>query len=210
MENLNHNSILSESRLGDNLQGFRTFRWKSSNQQANIPTETFWLVKSNFKLFSFLSFLKLRVFEGRNSKTEYKCLIDGPGVLDDSLFIGALRALMVGIDRESLFQRIAWVQGLENQTPWTSNLLRQWESSIRYEIKEIRRPIRKARKYSGWIRNSSSVGSKRPGKPKPEPGTFEWNNYEKLDYYNFLTVGRFLGTSVEIFPILTRPERPKR
>jgi hypothetical protein len=67
---------------------------------------------------------------------------------------------------------------------------------------EVRKSIRKVKKYSGYVRNSSSVGSKKFSKTSNHiPETFEWSSYEELDYYEFLTVGRFSGTALEIrFP----------
>jgi hypothetical protein len=67
---------------------------------------------------------------------------------------------------------------------------------------EIRRSIRKVKKYSGYVRNSSAVGSKQFAKISPIiPERFEWISYEEIDYYEFLTVGKFSGAALEIlFP----------
>lgn len=198
------NTILSKSSFGKKLQSFRTLRWKSSNQQANKSTETFWIAKTNFRLHKFLLFLKMRHLLGSSSEVEVKVLLDGPGVMKDDLFIDALRAKISGVPIDLLLERLNWLQRLEGKQEWSFNLLKTWENCINYEIMEIRKPVRKAKKFSGWVRNSSAVGSKRPGKSKSEPEIFEWSNFDNLDYFEFLTVGRFNGTSIDIYPSLKR------
>jgi hypothetical protein len=55
-----------------------------------------------------------------------------------------------------------------------------------------RRTIRKVKKYSGYVRNSSAVGSKRTSKVFiPEAESFEWNYNVEIDFYSYLTVGEF-------------------
>jgi hypothetical protein len=75
---------------------------------------------------------------------------------------------------------------------WSENLLYTKLGSTGYHIQELRQAIRKADKYSGYVRNSSSVGSKSTNKIfRPEPETFEWNKSVKIDFLEFLTVGEF-------------------
>jgi hypothetical protein len=149
-------------------------------------------------------YLKMKHLLGTTSELEIRILLDGPGVMKDNLFIDALRAKISGVPNEILVERLNWLQELEGRQKWSFNLLSTWEKCINYEVMEIRKPIRKAKKFSGWVRNSSAVGSKRPGKSKPEPEIFEWSSFENLDYYEFLTVGGFNGTSIDIFPSLMR------
>lgn len=198
-------AILEKSKFGKTLESFSSFQWRSSNQLPNDLSETSWQLKSNFRLHNLIHYLKTKSIFSSLPEIEFRCLVDGPGVLRDNLYIDALKAKMSNVPLDVLEQRLLWIQKLENKKEMSRDLLRQWNGNVRYEIKEIRKPIRKVKKFSGWIRSSSSVGSKRPRKPSPEPGVFEWSMYDNLDFYEFLTVGRFHGTSVDITPILTRP-----
>jgi len=63
---------------------------------------------------------------------------------------------------------------------------------MKFSIEEIRKSIRPADKYSGYVRNSSSVGSKSSNKlVRPEPETPEWIDTKEIDFLEFLTVGEF-------------------
>jgi len=123
---------------------------------------------------------------------EYRLLLDWPGVLEDNLFIDALRAKREGVQLETLFQRIRWVQELDDIDPWGINLYFTLDGVIRYHILEERKTIRPVKKYSGYVRNSSAVGSKRKSQfVRPEAESFEWVEDVKIDYYTFFSVGEW-------------------
>lgn len=123
--------------------------------------------------------------------TEQRLLFDAPGVLRDDLFLALLRAKNSTVPKNILEARLQQLQRLQGQPIWEMNLLRTFDGVLSYEISEILKPIRKGKKYSGYVRNSSAVGSKRGfGQARPEPETFEWTTEYTIDYYEYLTVGR--------------------
>lgn len=204
-------SILWESSFGRSKSIFRTRKWKSSIPPSNNSAETFWVLQTNRKLQSFLDFWKLRNLFASVSAMEKQFLYDAPGVLRDRLFIDALRAKMTDVPRKTFEERLeicSFIAGKRNR--WTPQLLKTWEGTTIYRICLIEKPIRKAKKFSGWIRSNSAAGSKRMGRGRPEPETFEWNFDEEFDYYNILTVGEFPGTvGIQILS-LTSPSRTKQ
>jgi len=140
-----------------------------------------------------------------------RCMFDAPGVLRDDLYLALLRAKSLGIPMDILETRLRSLQRLIGQPTWEMNLLSTFAGVLSYEISEILKPIRKAEKYSGYVRNSSSVGSKRGfGKAKPEPETFEWNTESTLDYFTYLSVGQLSLASGENTLILKSLEKTKR
>lgn len=194
---MNHNffqRILWKSVHGNVKSGpLRTFSWKSSNQQPNSTTETFWVVKTNVRLVKFLDCLKLKHLLLGLSEEELQLLVDSPKLFQDLLFLDSLRALSSLSLKEDRQTRIRLVERLQRlrsclgQTRWDLNLLYTYLGNIYYEVTEVRLPIRKVKKFSGWVRNSSAVGSKRSsGITKPECEIFETLLFEELDYYPFL------------------------
>lgn len=146
------------------------------------------------------------------NEIEFRLLIDSPGVLEDNLFFDALRAWNTEVPREILWKRLETLQKITNSDIWNQNLYFTLNGSIRYEIFELRTSIRKAQKYSGYVRNSSAVGSKKSSpKNVPEPEIFEWNNDVEIDYFLFLSVGE-LDPGIPGSQIILKmdPEGPKR
>lgn len=208
---MSFSTILWESSFGKPLKSFRNLQWKSSKQAADTPTETLWKVRTNFRLTTFTKYLKMKHFYEGLPVNEQRCMFDAPGVLRDDLYLALLRAKTLGIPMDMLESRLQSLQRLTGQPTWEMNLLRTFDGVLSYEISEILKPIRKAEKYSGYVRNSSSVGSKRGfGKVKPEPETFEWNTESTLDYFAYLSVGQLSLASGDISLILKSPERTKR
>jgi hypothetical protein len=153
-------------------------------------------------MFTFIEYLKLKFFLGQASSLEARCLFDAPGVLRDNLYLSALRAKDAGVPLDILLQRIIFLQQLLRSKLWNKNLFDTYDGCIKYKLFEVRRPIRKVKKYSGYVRNPSAVGSKRTTLTvKHVPETFEWFDCEEIDFFDFLTVGRFSGPALEIvFP----------
>jgi hypothetical protein len=192
-------TILEESVSELKLSNFRTFRWRSSNYSSNTLTETFWSIRSNFRMHTFVEYLKMKAILGNPSMLEMRMLYDAPGVLSDNLFIDALRAQQSGVQLNILLQRLAKAQQWLQRRPWSLNLLYTYTNVVAYEIVELRKTIRKVKKYSGYVRNPSAVGTKKGRKPSStNPETVEWNSYVDIDWYEFLTVGKFSGPSLEI------------
>lgn len=185
-------TILEKSVSAGRVKHFRTHKWRSSNNLANTLTETFWNVKTPIRKHTFIEYLQLKTFLGYSSQLEVRLCYDAPGVLNDHLFLDALRARQTGVELNTLLQRMQYLQQLLERPVWSKNLYHTYDKCFVYEIEEIRRSIRKVKKYSGYVRNSSAVGSKRSSNsPKPEPEIFEWTTNEELDYFQFLSVGEF-------------------
>lgn len=205
-------TILEKSGSRIRLNNFHTHKWKSSNNLANTLTETFWNIRTPQRKFTFIEYLQLKVLTGNASRVETRCCYDAPGVLEDDLFIDALRAWKTDVPRKILWQRLSTLQRLDSRTVWSENLYYTYDNVFIYELEEIRRSIRKVKKYSGYVRNSSSVGSKRSSKShRPQPEIIEWNTNVKIDYYSFLTVGEFnSGTPGDVIFTLNEAKKPKR
>jgi len=185
-------TILSQSESDIRIRNFRTFSWNSSNNPANTLTKTFWEIRSNVRKYTFIQYLQMKSLIGDLSYTEYRALLDAPGVLKDDLFIDALRAWKTDVPKKILWQRLATLQRWLQKSQWTPNLYYTYNGVVAYELVEARSPIRKVKKFSGYVRNSSSVGSKRRStSSRPDPESFEWNTNGEIDYYLFLTVGEF-------------------
>ena len=186
-------TILSKSVFGKSrIRNFRNLKWSSSNNLPNTLTETFWRIRTPNRQLTLIEFLKMKRIIGEINPVEERCLLDAPGVLGDNLFIALVRAQRSGIPLELLMERLQTIQLLEKLPLWDFNMFWTLSGVLLYEIEEIRRSIRKVKKYSGYVRNSSAVGSKRSsGKTRPEPEISEWNFDVETDYFKFLTVGEY-------------------
>lgn len=206
-------TILAQSGSEKKVRNFRTFTWKSSNNPANTLTKTFWEVRTNVRKHTFIRYMQMRKLLNQCNYTEYRALLDAPGVLKDDLFIDVLRAWMTDVPKKTLWQRLAALQRWLQREQWSTNLYYTLDNVIVYELVEARSPIRKVKKYSGYIRNSSQVGSKRRStSSRPDPESFEWNTNGEIDYYLFLTVGDFDSglSSLSSITLTMSKERTKR
>lgn len=205
-------TILFESVHGLNLRNFRIHRWNSSNNLPDSATKTFWQVRSLQKKFKLIEFLKMKHLYFGLSLDETRCLMDAPGVLNDDLWVSAVIAKNTGMNFELLEDRLNILQSFLGQREWTYNLFFSISGQMKFQIQEIRQATRSATKFSGYVRNSSAVGSKsskRLGTPEPE--SVEWIDTEKIDFLRFLTVGEFAsGTPGGNFFTLMRSKRSKR
>lgn len=198
---MNFSTILWESRSVKPVRNFRTLKWKASLQKADTPTETFWTVRTNFRLKTFIEYLKMKFFYEGLSLKEQQLLFDSPGFFRDDIYLALLRAKTDGHSLEILESRLEKLQRLLGISPkWGKHLVDTYNGVLSYEILLQTRSVRKGKKYSGYVRNSSAVGSKRrSGGVKPEPEIFEWNTERTIDYYAYFTVGRLtLASGVNI------------
>jgi len=202
-------TILVKSVHGKNLRNFRTFKWNSSNQLPDTATKTFWQVRTLMHQFKFIEVMKMKQYFGELPLTEMKCLYDAPGYLTDQLFVELLLAKQKNIPEDILLQRLNFLQKLTGRRIWSKNLYFSQLGNLNYELHEFRQAIRKANKYSGYVRNSSAVGSKRSNRISiPEPEIVEWSLTEELDFFHFLTVGEFSsGTSGKYLFTLTKDQK---
>lgn len=204
-------TILEKSEQGRGLNSFRTLRWLSSNNLSNSSTKTFWQVNSKQRKFTVIEFLKQKYFFQGLSMFQQRCLFDAPGVLSDELFVSAMIAKQ-SVDPKVLLQRLNFLQRLTYSPEWNWNRFFTLEGIVSFQMFECRQAIRPAAKYSGYVRNSSAVGSKKGNKLFiPEPEIFEWNNNVKIDFLEFLTVGELAtGTPGGFFFTPMRTKSSKR
>jgi hypothetical protein len=204
-------TILDKSERGKILRGFHTHTWNSSNIAPETATKTFWQVETNMKKFNFIELLKMKYFFGDISLVELRCLFDAPRVLQDDLYVELLLAKQQ-VPMELLVERLNTIRQLLDLRPWNYNLLYSVLGSTNYRMLELRQAIRKATKFSGYVRNSSAVGSKNTKKIfQPEPEIFEWTMPVRIDYLLYLTVGEFTsGQPGSTIFTLKRTESPKR
>lgn len=185
-------TILYHSASDKKVRDFRTFTWNSSNSLSDSLTKTYWKIDSNFGKFKFIEHLKMRSLLENLSLNEKRCLYDAPGVLTDNLYCDAFRAWQTDVPKKVLWQRLNILQSIFDKEPWSPNLYYAQKGLLRYKLEEIRSSIRKVNKYSGYVRNSSQVGSKRlSNKFIPDPESFEWTTNVEIDFYLFLSVGEF-------------------
>lgn len=192
--------ILSKFERGNYLGGgFYTHRWRSSTSPKYNPGISYWIVNSRLKKHKFIRFLQMRVLFEETSEVEQRCLYDAPGVLNDNLFISALRAKITGVNLNILSIRLNSLSLLTGLPRLDLPLLRTWEKICVYSIQEFSRAIRKPKKYSGYVRSPSSVGSRRTTKRTlPDPEIVEWSSVKEIDFLSALTVGEFHGESLVI------------
>lgn len=205
-------TLLEQSVSTRKVKHFHTHAWRSSNITSNTLTETFWIIKTPFRRVTFLEYLQLKLLMGLSNSLEQRCLYDAPGVLENDLYIDALRAWMTDVPEKLLWERLQVLQKLLGMNIWSKNLYYTLEGVVAYEIMEVQKSIRKVEKYSGYVRNSSSVGSKRMNSiSRQEPESFEWNNDVEIDFYGFLTVGEFYsGAPGDVLFTLMMDKSPKR
>lgn len=205
-------TILFRSVSDKELRNFRILKWNSSNNRADSATKTSWQVKTLYHKFNFIDFLKMKMFLFGLDEDLYRCLIDAPGVLTDELFVSAIIAKRIVMDEKRLLQRLNILQRLTNRREWNTNLYYSLNQRFGYEILEVRQATRKADKFSGYVKNSSAVGSKSSNRIFiPEPELVEWSETVKIDFLNFLTVGDLSsGTPGGNLFTLTRAKSSKR
>lgn len=204
-------TILYQSVSERKIANFRTLTWGSANNLSDSRTKTFWEIKTNFCKFNFIKYLKLKQLVQGLSDVEFRCLLDAPGVLMDNLYFDALRAWKTEVPQKILWQRLTWLQQLLDQELWSPNLYYTLNGTIAYRLSELRSPIRKVNKFSGYVRNSSQVGSKKSSNIFiPEPEKFEWTPTVEIDFYLFLTVGEFDSGVPGSTIILTMDQRKVR
>lgn len=204
-------TVLEEYRSGKNLSFFRELHWKSSKQSADTVTKTFWSVRTNFRQETFIEWMKLAHFHDQLPLGLQRCLYDAPGVLRDDLYLALLRAKNTDVPKDTLLQRLAALQRQLGRREWKLNLLNTFNGVLRYEIMEILTTIRKAKKYTGYVRNPSAVGSKKRSKNShPEPETFSWTSESTIDFYLYLTVGQLSSTFGDMSLPLKSTQSTKR
>jgi hypothetical protein len=106
--------------------------------------------------------------------------------------MSALRSVQNKLaDFNVIIERLNILCRFLDQPEYESNDLWTLEGTLSFEREEKRVSIRKAKKYSGYVRNISSLGTKKSRGSRPEPEISEWNNKLSFDFVLFLSVGEF-------------------
>jgi hypothetical protein len=135
-----------------------------------------------------LKFLRLRLFWGVSSPGEREFAFASPEILKCVEFNALLTALATTeLSRQEIQERSKKALVLLGEkSNFPQELLKQWEYGIRIVANSTTGPIGRHKAYSGWVRNSSTVGSKRPGTSSiPEPLSEEFSE-DQFDKYEFL------------------------
>lgn len=205
-------TILSKSVEGRPLRGFRTIVWKSSSNIPNTSTQTFWIIRSNFKRHTYIKYLKLKVLFGNPTEDDLRCLLDLDEVFKDEIFIATLSVLRnFQINKEIVLERANTLRRFLGATEVFPNDFWTLEGTIAVEREERRVSIRRAKKYSGYVKNISALGTKRSSGSRPEPEIYKWNNKLSIDFARYLSVGEFsTGQPAGVFFTLTSTKSAKR
>jgi hypothetical protein len=174
---------------------FRTYKWGSSNNPTEITgTESFYSLKVNVRISRFLECKKLEHFLVGLPDGETQALYDFPGVLDDVLFTNLLRAKAslssTGDWRwrnQDLQERVQILRSALGYSSWNLNLLYAYLGNLKYELILTSRRIRPFRKFSGYVKTPSTVGSKQNREGEGyDPEIFDRMNFEERDLVPFL------------------------
>jgi len=201
-------------RVGKNLTvPRRTFRWRNNSTNSEISgLETFWEMKSNVRLETALSLLKLKFIWGELSPREQQFLWDHPSTFRDQVFLALASAKVRSkVPLKELVKRLSKVlELLGKKNLFRKELIVQWEGNTVLLITQKSYPIRKFTKFSGYVRNSSSVGSKHRNKFNFEPIP-EKDSTERFDEFEFvyeaITVGEVISRTGSLSVTLKKPLR---
>jgi len=157
---------------GESSQDFRswdrvrTYSWRCSLIPTNTPGETFVVLHSSTKIGNFLKYKKLEAILLGLSDTESQMIFDSPGFFGDSFYLDLLEAyasLDKGISELpyiEVLNRYNLIMRLLGKPEYSWNLLFTYKGNLRYKWYIEVRPIRPFRKYSGYVKSPSAVGSK--------------------------------------------------
>jgi len=197
-------SLSIEPRLRDSIElGFGTRRqkvflkWQANSPSSEITrSKAFWNVWSNVTEETMLKFLRLRIFWGLANDFEKEFSFSHPRILNDLQFNVLLTALATTeLGRKELAERLKrFLNFIGHKFDFHEDLLKQWENHIKISGATSFGPIGKHKAFSGWVRNSSSVGSKRSVKSStPEPLSEEFTE-DKFDEFEFLLKAISVGS----------------
>lgn len=162
---------------------------KFTNRETG--TDSRLLVYSQGSRAKVVQYLWLKFLWDELTKKEFELFLILPETLNSQIKVAVLRSLLIQgkkVTRERLNKALI----LLGEEPHTR------ESYLGYkrldvEIYDFTRSLPRVPKFSGWIKSSSAVGSKRKsrGPSFPEPLAIIENDYEdvEFDWYSLLTVG---------------------
>jgi len=190
---------------GNVNRGFHSFAWRSSRSSTELTrSETFWKVRSTFGKVKTVQYLRLKFFWGELSFDEEQLAFDAPGFLNDVEFNVMLTMLAEQqMTKERITKRVEKaLTFLKKKSHFRKELINQWEHNILITATSSVRPIRKHKAFSGWVRNSSAVGSKRKSKvftPDPISEDFDNATFDEYEFlYKLASVGK-LDSNLGVF-----------
>jgi len=186
IESLNSKSIEIGTGKGKRRKFF--LKWQAYSPSSEITrSKTFWNVWSTVEESTMLKFLRLRVFWGIATNQEMEFSMSHPKFLSQMEINVLLTALATtGLRREEIIERWQRInQILGRKTNFHKHLLAQWENNMAISGSTSLGPIGKHKAFSGWVRNSSAVGSKRSvasSIPEPLSEEFAENNFDEFEF----------------------------
>jgi len=160
--------------------------------------------------------MKLLFIQGKLSNKLQQAVLDHSGTLQDPIFRAlAVAKVQTSVPLEELNDRLdRYMQLFGGRNLFRKELIPQWSGVIVVQISEKTFPIRPAKKFSGYVRNSSSVGSKKGNKFtfEPIPEKFSTERFEEYEFiYEAITVGEVVSRSGNLSVTLKKVLRgPKR
>jgi len=169
---------------------FKTFSVVTSSNREK-GTENRLLVHSQGSRAKVANYLWLKYLWDELSKEEMYLFLMLSETLNSEIKVAALRAVLI-LGKKVVRERLNTGLTRLHQSPFTREQYQGYKR-LDVEIHRISRNLKKVPKFSGWIRSSSSKGSKRGhgGPSFLEPLAIYDNDYndERFDWYNYLTVG---------------------
>lgn len=191
---------------------FKTFSVSVSTNRER-STDRRLLVYSQGSRAKVAQYLWLKFLWDELSRKEYELFISLPETLKSELKYDTLRASLI-IGKRKLREKLCKCPFLdEKERPTRIKYLGFKRLDV--DIHDVTRSLPKVAKFSGYVRSSSAVGSKRrPGGPSYlEPLAIHENDYmdNSYNWYNYLTVGDSKSTfPVDKFVTLKKQKKQKR
>jgi len=178
---------------------FFTTTWKSNSSNAEVSRqESFWHVRSSSTMEATVKLLRNLYFWKEIEFTpEFLDLCFSNNAFLRDIEFNVLLALLAEteLSREEIAirsKRALEILGKKSNFDKNDFFRRKHSMYILAELE--RRAIRPSKKYSGWVRNSSSVGSKRKSKifiPEPLLGEYSEEMFDEYKIlYELISVGK--------------------
>lgn len=183
-----------------NFKG-RFFTWNvmyHTNREKGLKEH--FVVFSSGKRNSVWRSLWLKLVWDELSKEEFLLFLSMPETLKDEKVSGFLRARL-SVPKRVLRQRLIILENYFNMKE-SSHLSYLGYHRLKYEIQREIVKLPRVPKFSGYVRNISSIGSKSRGSGYPEPESYlsTFKEDSMIDWFEILTVGEFtlIGQSVRL------------
>lgn len=155
------------------------------------------VVFSSGKRQKVLNHLWLKLVWDELSQIEFLLFINCPEILSNNKIVGFLRTRLK-FDKKILRKRLIQMEKLIGEKPSTRERYNGTKRiSIDIQMEEI--SLRPTKKFSGYVRNISSIGRSKGGAVLPEPIFEDYvEDIEPIDWYDILSVGEFTLLSQRI------------